>query len=81
MGAPVGYTCPDIDKAIAIMEELRDANESLRSWGLEQEERADQAESELADAEARIESLEEKIENLEAQLAELEAQLAAVGSE
>lgn len=65
---PIGYTCPDIDKLIAIAEELRKDNESLRDWGREEAEKVDELE-------ARIEELEEQLNDLQLQLDEAQAAL------
>jgi len=65
---PVGYTCPDIDKLIAIAEELRVDNESLRDWGREEADKVDELE-------AKIEALEEQLSDLQQQLTEAQAAL------
>jgi hypothetical protein len=65
---PVAYTCPDIDKLIAIAEELRKDNESLRDWGREEAEKVDELE-------ARIQALEEQVSDLHEQLTAAQAAL------
>lgn len=65
---PINYTCPDIDKLIALAEELRKDNEILRSWGREEAEKVDELETYLKD-------LEEQIDDLRAQLTEAQIAL------
>ena len=72
---PVGFTCPDIDKAIAILEELRSDKQALRSWGEEQAERADEAESRAEEAEGRVAELEKRVAELEKEVIDLNAHL------
>ena len=58
--------------AIAEIEEVRDANSSLREWGNEEYNRAEEAEEERDQAIRDKECLEEETEELRAKVEELE---------
>lgn len=64
MSAPIRYTCPKIDHAIAILEELRNDNDELRQWGLSLEKELDEAKSEIVYLRRVIAGLENQIEDL-----------------
>ena len=66
--APVSETCPDIDKVIAMLEELRAANSKLREWGADLFDRAEQLESELDEAKDAISDYQNEIESLKEEL-------------
>ena len=109
--APVGHTCPLIDKVISfldsidceevnqneikttinVLEEIRSANDSLRTWGNELYKEKDEMESdfeyEIKDLKRKIDDLEydlrkkdEAIYSLEKDLASAEKQLDSVFS-
>lgn len=67
---PVGYTCPDIDRIIKLLEELRSDNDQLRTWGGEEASRVDELETE-------VETLQEQISDLTIQLQNAQQQLDA----
>lgn len=66
--APVGHTCPDIDKIVDMLNELRNANDELRTWGNEQWDRADEAEGIQSDLEKENDALKNTICDLESEL-------------
>jgi len=79
---PVGHTCPDIDYILSgiksaqtelnglnhILEELRSANDSLRTWSIEQEDRANELESERDSLQSALNEANNQINELEKQL-------------
>lgn len=77
---PVGHTCPDIDKIISILENIRSANDELRTWGNKEAQRVDELEGQVSDLDeendtlqARINELESEIDNLKNKIDELES--------
>jgi chromosome segregation ATPase len=109
--APVGHTCPDINRYIRDVrslqnnlgglygsenesdfhnlmkdcddiedhfESIRRDNDSLRTWGYEEAERADKAEERANKAEEEVEELNSYIRELEARIKELEDELESV---
>lgn len=86
---PIGYTCPDIDDVISgiqdaekalhglvnRLENLREANETLRIWGSEKEEELEKCESDLNEANDKISELENEIKELKAEIVDLKIQL------
>lgn len=55
----------DLDKAIDLLEELRESNDTLRDWG--------------ADGEQRVEELTATVDDLEKQVEDLQSDLESVG--
>lgn len=105
MGAPIGHTCPDIDRAIKhidqaasevedtiedratirsitseldsakdIMEELRTANDKLRSWGEESEEKLEEMERDRDYHQEESEKKDQTIKELQEQIDQLQNQ-------
>ena len=74
--APVRETCPDIDKVIDAMNDLRTSNAALRQWGGEEADRVDELEAELEEARDTIADLTSDIESLQAELKELQTSAA-----
>jgi predicted nucleic acid-binding Zn-ribbon protein len=84
-----GYTCPDIDRTIHLLEELRKSNDELRAaaetacneWDAAAEdaeteyERAEKAEAEAASLADRVSELEDDLNNASIRIAELEEAL------
>jgi len=66
--SPVSETCPSIDKVISIMEDIRDANSSLREWGNELYYELDEAKSTIRDLEREIDDLKAEVRALEEEL-------------
>ena len=58
------------------MEEIRSANSTLREWGNEQCQLAEEFESDLDDAKEQVTDLKSEIEDLKAELKSLEKELA-----
>jgi predicted nuclease with TOPRIM domain len=94
--APIGITCPTIDKGLSsiesavdrakdiqdflfeateIIEEVRSANSTLRDWGNEQYQRAEELETENRELQDQIERFEYDIASLTETIEELESQL------
>ena len=85
---PIKHTCPDIDsvqQSISsavkeldgldhILEELRDSNDTLRIWGSEQEDRADNLESQLDSVTAELDAANNTITELEQTIRDLESE-------
>lgn len=65
---PVGNTCPKIDKAIEMMEDLRSDNSCLREWGNDLVEAIEQFETLCQEQKDTIIELEEEIKILKDQL-------------
>lgn len=67
--APVSHTCPDIDKAISILEDLRTDNSKLREWGEEEAAMVDKLEKQVEDSESdhaeAVEKLERQIRDMQ----------------
>lgn len=55
----------DLSALIREMENIRKANEALRTWGEEQEERAEDAEEHISELNAQIEALKRELEEKE----------------
>lgn len=88
-----GYTCPIIDKAIGTLEEIREANAAIRSWGedwkakaeefydrvqeLEEEER--ERNVEVAKLEEKVKEKEEEVTILENKIRELKEIITMTG--
>lgn len=53
--------------AISIMEDIREANATLRDWGNEEFERAEDAEEKIENANSMIQELNEEIESLKSE--------------
>jgi predicted nucleic acid-binding Zn-ribbon protein len=51
-----------------VLEELRDSNSALRTWGEELAEELEEAEKKISDLESELHDLNERIEGLEEQL-------------
>lgn len=66
-----GYNCPDIDTAIAKLEEVRDNCTKLRNWGTEWQEIADEREKERDELQDEVDSLAKDIDALREELNEL----------
>lgn len=69
--APVGHTCPDIDKMIAMLEDLRSSNSLLRSWGDEETERANGLDTELEETRDALREATDDKEQFELDLADM----------
>ena len=69
--APVSETCPDIDKVISMLEELRSANQKLREWGSDLYDKAQQLESDLDEAKDTISDLQSEVDSLNEELKEV----------
>ena len=70
--APIGHTCPDIDAAISMLEDLRTDNSRLRDWGEAEESKVDELENQVSDLESKIQDLENRISELEFENSDLE---------
>lgn len=71
---PNRATCPDIDRAIALMEDLRESNHQLREWG-------NGLVNDLEEKDDEIKVLEEQVSTLEDECNDLKKQLAATPTE
>lgn len=60
------------EKALNILEKIRSANSTLREWGNEQYQRAEEAEKEVDYYKDRVSILEDEIADLKKQIEELE---------
>lgn len=58
-----------------LMEEIRSANSTLREWGNEQYERADEMEKDYDYAQNKVSDLEQEIESLKSEVKQLEKDL------
>ncbi len=65
-------TCPTIDKAISLIEEVRDANYDLRKCAIFYRDKAEELEDRVWKAEKRVSELEDEIKEMSASLAALE---------
>lgn len=78
----VPNTCDDIDSAVSIFEAIRQENSDLRSFGVEQYERAEGLEAEVNDLKEAIENLKDsnsdqasEIQNLCKKIDQLESEI------
>lgn len=69
--SPVNNTCPAIDDAIGILEDLREANAALRAWGNEQYDRAEDFEEEMNEWHDKYDESLTRIAELEKEIDEL----------
>jgi len=83
--APIGHTCPlinkvidflnsidsndvsesEIEATIAVLEEIRSANDTLRTWGNEMYKEREGFESDIDDLNRTVTGLKDDLENLE----------------
>lgn len=67
----------EYEKFVNFMEGIRSANSTLRDWGNEQCQLAEEFESDLDDAKDQISDLKSEIEDLKQELKSLEKELAS----
>jgi archaellum component FlaC len=70
---PNRATCPDIDQAISLMEDLRESNRLLRDWGNGLVNDLEAQDEEIRTMDERINELESEVENLISELAAAKA--------
>lgn len=79
------HSCPAFNRAIEFIEEARDINSSLREWGWEWKERAEQLEEELREETGflrrQLDDRDEQIEAKDREIAELQQRVAELKSE
>lgn len=68
-------TCPDIDSAISTLESLRDENERLRNFGVEQYDRSEDLENDVKSLEIIRDDQNSEIEDLRNQVFDLEEKI------
>jgi len=68
------YTCPQIDSAIDMLEDLRKSSDEVRQWARRKADELEGAQEEISALETKVSELEDEVETLKDRIKELEEQ-------